>query len=125
MNDKLEAQKRQLVKAKDFLDRALLQPEDEFQRAAVIQAFEFCFELTWKYLKTLVEDDGSMIASPKAVFREAARHGFIDNPDEWFGFLQARNLTVHTYVEAVADKVYATIKSGFAAVLEKLIDGNE
>lgn len=81
MNDKLEVQKRQLARAKDFLDRALAQPENEFQRAAVIQAFEFCFELSWKYLKTLVEDDGSMVASPKAVIREAARHGFIDDPE--------------------------------------------
>ncbi|HEY1835297.1 MAG TPA: HI0074 family nucleotidyltransferase substrate-binding subunit [Candidatus Saccharimonadales bacterium] len=125
MNDKLEAQKGQLKKAKGFLDRALKQPENEFQRAAVIQAFEFCFELSWKYLKTLVEDDGSMIASPKAVIREAARHGFIDNPEDWFGFLQSRNLTTHTYIEAVAEKVYATVKDEFAAALEKLIVSND
>jgi nucleotidyltransferase substrate binding protein (TIGR01987 family) len=123
MNDKLEAQKRQLAKAKDFLDRALAQPENEFQRAAVIQAFEFCFELSWKYLKTMVEDDGSMIASPKAVIREAARHGCIDNPEAWLGFLQARNLTTHTYIEAVAEKVYGAIKNEFAAALSQLIAG--
>jgi nucleotidyltransferase substrate binding protein (TIGR01987 family) len=121
MNDKLEAQKKQLVKAKDFLDRALVQPENEFQRAAVIQAFEFCFELSWKYLKSLVEDDGSMIASPKAVIREAARHGFIDNPEAWLNFLQSRNLTTHTYIEAVAEKVYLSVKNEFAPALEKLV----
>ncbi len=122
MMDKLAAQRTQLARVQAFLRRVLAEPENDIQQAAAIQAFELCFELAWKYLKTLLEDDGSVIASPKAVFREAARHGFIDNPDQWFEFLAARNLTVHTYIEAVATKVYGIIKDNFATVLEKLIN---
>jgi hypothetical protein len=48
---KATAQKQQLVQARAFLGRTLATPEDEIQRAATIQAFELCFELSWKYLK--------------------------------------------------------------------------
>ncbi|HVC36410.1 MAG TPA: HI0074 family nucleotidyltransferase substrate-binding subunit [Candidatus Dormibacteraeota bacterium] len=119
---KAVAQKQQLIRARDFLGRTLLAPEDEIQRAATIQAFEFCFELAWKYLKTLVEEDDGMVASPKAVFREAAKHGIIDNPSDWFNFLDSRNLTVHTYIEVVADKVYRVVKNDFVGALNKLIE---
>jgi len=123
--DKLTAQKRQLLKAQAFLQHALAYPASDIQRAATIQAFEFCFELAWKYLKAIVEDDGSIAASPKAAFREAARHGIIDNPEVWFELLQARNLTVDTYVEAVAQQVYEAIKQQFVPVLATLIDTSE
>jgi nucleotidyltransferase substrate binding protein (TIGR01987 family) len=66
-----------------------------------------------------------MVASPKAVFREAAKHGIIDNPSDWFSFLDARNLTAHTYVEAVADKVYKVAKNDFTLALDKLIETTE
>ena len=110
MIDQMDVRRQQLLKAQAFLKHALGAPVSDIQRAATIQAFEFCFELAWKYLKALVEDDGSIVASPKAVFREAARHGIIDNPELWFELLRARNLTVHAYVEAVASQVYKTIE---------------
>lgn len=120
--DKATAQRKQLEKAFAFLKKALNEPESDIQRAATIQAFEFCFELSWKYLKSLLEEDGAaLLASPKSVFREAAKHGFIDNPEQWFTYLQARNLTVHTYVETVADQVYAVVESEFATALETLL----
>ncbi|MGH7237428.1 MAG: HI0074 family nucleotidyltransferase substrate-binding subunit [Candidatus Saccharimonadales bacterium] len=122
-NAKLAEQKAQLGKARDFLNRVLAAPENEIQRAAAIQAFEFSFELSWKYLKTLLEADGkSIFASPRAIFRDAAQHGFIDNPEQWFGFLEYRNLTAHTYVEAVAEKVYAKIQTELVAALDELIN---
>lgn len=30
----------------------------------------------------------------------------IDNPKDWFGFLDNRNFIAHTYNEKLADKVY-------------------
>ncbi|MGH7195717.1 MAG: HI0074 family nucleotidyltransferase substrate-binding subunit [Candidatus Saccharimonadales bacterium] len=119
--DKITAQQQQLKRAADFLRRALGQPEDKFQRAAVIQAFEFSYELSWKYLKSLVEINSGMVASPRAAFREAAKLDIVNNPGQWFDFQEARNLTTHTYVEAVAVKVYAVVKTEFVAALDKLI----
>ena len=122
---KSEAQKQQLIGVRDLLRRMLAAPENETQRMATIQAFELCFEPAWKYLKSLVEEDAGMVSSPKAIFREAAKHGFIDNPEAWFEFLKARNLTVHTYIEAVAEQVYGVAKNDFKLALDKLIETAE
>ncbi|MBI3018618.1 MAG: nucleotidyltransferase substrate binding protein [Deltaproteobacteria bacterium] len=46
----------------------------------------------------------------KDIFREAGKQGFIDKVESWFEYLEARNLTSHTYDEAIADKVYARAK---------------
>lgn len=121
MTEKLERQRQQIIKAKLFLDRMLAKPEDEMQRAASIQAFGFCFEPFLKYLKSMVEQDGSVVASPKAVFREAAHHGRIDNPERWFAFLRPRNPTSHTYVEVITARVYEVIKQDLAAALSNLV----
>lgn len=102
----------------------LAEDKSEMQRAAVIQSFEFCFELAWKYVKSLVEEEGGMVASPKAAFREAAKRDLIDNPEDWFDFLNARNLTTHTYVEAVAERVYEIARDRFAPALKTLINKN-
>ena len=122
MVEKQLAQKNQLIRARDTLDRMLALPTSEAQIMASIKAFEFCFDLSWKFLKTLVESDAGFVSSPKAVFREAAKHGFIDNPEEWFKFLETRNLTVHTYNNEVANMVYSVVSSGFRSALSKLID---
>ncbi len=122
MIDRLNIKRQQLVKAQAFLQHAISFPVSDIQRAATIQAFEFCFELAWKYLKLLVESDGGTVSSPKAVFREAARYGIIDNPELWFELLRARNLTVHTYLEAVASQVYETIERKFVGALASLVD---
>ncbi len=123
--DRSKVQFQQLEKAQAFLQRALSAPEGELQRAASIQAFEFCFELSWKYLKSLIEEDGRLATSPKATFREAAQLGYIDNLEIWFEFLTARNLTVHTYIESIADDVYQVIKNSFAPALKKLLESTK
>ncbi|NNN20993.1 MAG: nucleotidyltransferase [Acidimicrobiales bacterium] len=118
---RIDAQKAQLQKARDFLDRILNSEENEIQRAAAIQAFEVGFELAWKYLKNLVEENGTLVASPKSVFREAAKQGLLESPEVWFDFLIARNNTVHTYIEDLANEVYKFIRISFLDELDKLI----
>lgn len=106
--------------------RSLAQPEDKFQRVAAIKAFEFCFELAWKYQQSWVsQDDGMAIASPRGTFREAAKHGLIDNPKAWFDFLEWRNLTVHTYNDDTAAQIYQVVKNDFVGELDKLIKAAE
>ncbi len=118
---RIVAQKTQLQKVRDFLDRILNSDENEIQRAAAIQAFEVGFELAWKYLKTFVEENGTLAASPKSVFREAAKQRLLESPEIWFDFLVVRNSTVHTYIEELANEVYKFIRVSFLGELDKLI----
>jgi len=104
-----------LQKALDSLlfaiERTEREKPDDMLRDSVIQRFEYTYELCWKMLKRRLEMD---VPSPelidamsfRAMIREGAERGMIDDPVAWFDYRQKRNLTTHTYNEAVAKDVY-------------------
>lgn len=77
----------------------------EQEKAGTIQAFEYCFELSWKIMKRLLEERGKIANSPRETFRMAGLEGFIENPEVWFDFIKKRNMTAHTYQEEEANRV--------------------
>jgi len=108
-------------KALSSLKKALATPKNEISRDASIQRFEYTFELAWKTLKRhLTNEAGLKEYNIKNIFREAARAGLITNIDEWFAYLEARNLTSHTYNEDVAEETYKAAKQ-FATAAEDLL----
>jgi len=118
---KLQAQYDDLRKALERLKEASALPSSVvINQDATIQRFEFTFELCWKTLQTIVAANIKDVYGPKNVFREAAKLGYIDNPLQWFQFLKARNLTVHTYKEPIAQKVYRKATE-FIPEVEKLL----
>ncbi len=118
---KLQAQCEDLQKALGRLKEAAVLPgEVTIHQDATIQRFEFTFEIAWKLMKTIVELEGLSVASPRNAIRQAATVGIIDNPSMWLEFLGNRNLTVHTYKEEVAQKVYQSAKQ-FIPHVEKLL----
>jgi nucleotidyltransferase substrate binding protein (TIGR01987 family) len=96
-----------LLKVLKKFELFLKNTQTEQERAGIIQAFEYCFELTWKVMKRLLEERGQRPSSPRETFRMAALEGFISDPELWFDFLKKRNLTTHTYQENEAEKVLA------------------
>ncbi|MEX0609906.1 MAG: nucleotidyltransferase substrate binding protein [Balneolaceae bacterium] len=97
-----------LEKAFHSLEKALaIKPHDEIVRDATIQRFEYSFELSWKFMKRyLNEFAGIEEHQIKEIFRNSAKIGLINNPDNWFGYHKARNLTSHTYNEKIAEETY-------------------
>lgn len=91
--------------------------ERKLFRDAGIQRFEFCVELAWKVSKKQM---GTATAAPKEVIREMAQTGLIADPEIWFGFLEARNLSSHSYDEEVAKKIQ-NIFSHFYVEAEQLL----
>jgi nucleotidyltransferase substrate binding protein (TIGR01987 family) len=110
-----------LTRASAFLSTVLAAPESEIQRAAAIQAFEFTYALAWKLQQSRLHDEGLSLASPRAVFRAAGDVGLIDSVERWFGYLDARNLTVHTYNDQTAAQLYAVIVGGFLSDVKRLL----
>ena len=110
----------QVEKALKSLEKALAQPKTEFTRDAAIQRFEYTFELTWKLAKKTLEFNGITSTSPRSVIRDMGQQGWIADVKRWFSFLDARNLTSHTYKEEIADQVYETARS-FAKECKDLI----
>ncbi len=122
---KKESQLQDLQTAAKRLQEALAIRKDDIVRDAVIQRFEFTFELLWKLLATILQENGMEFRGIKTVFRDAARIEIINDPEEWFSYLEARNLTTHTYDLEVAEKVYQTVKkfnNSLQMLLPKLED---
>lgn len=76
---------------------------------AVIQRFEFCYELFWKTLKKLLLEENIDAPSPKQVLQQAYALGWIKNEELWLQMSQDRNLTSHTYQEKLALEIYQQI----------------
>ena len=104
--NKLQSLIKNLKKANQRLKEVIKLSPTRIHKDATIQRFEFTFELAWKTIQEYIRDQGFDCISPKNCIRESARLEIIDNPEDWFEFLKARNFIAHTYNEKLADKVY-------------------
>lgn len=125
--DKLTHKLQSARKALSALSEVLDFGENAVLRDAAIQRFEFTVEAVWKALKLyLLEHEGIVANSPKAVFREAFTVGLINEEEtrEFLGMVEARNNTVHTYNEKLALAIAKEIP-GYYRLMKKLLDGME
>lgn len=90
-----------------------MDPNDDVVRDAAIQRFEYTFELAWKMMERHIQwvrsERGGAPMVRKELFREAARHALITDPERWFDHQEARNTTSHAYDENAARMVFAAI----------------
>lgn len=98
----------------------LIQKPSEAERAGLIQFFEMTFELAWKLLKDYQEEEGFTIKSPRDAIKQAFQAGFIKDGHTWIDALNDRNLTVHTYEEAIAIEVENSIRNSYFPLLSDL-----
>lgn len=112
-----------LLNTKYNFDNNLDKVKDDLDRAGIIQYFEFCFELSWKTLKKILNYKGEIVSNlgPRDLFRISAKYNLIRDPELWFGFLEDRNLSSHTYKEATAQYVYSQLGS-FKLELDDLVN---
>ncbi|WP_341790238.1 HI0074 family nucleotidyltransferase substrate-binding subunit [Rickettsia endosymbiont of Polydrusus tereticollis] len=110
-----------LIKACDVFERFRIDMHNDRDKAGAIQAFEFCYELSWKMMKRFLEARGVEASSPKTIFRSAVLEKFIEDPEIWFEFQKKRNLTSHIYEQKVADEIIE-IFDLFSKELKKLIN---
>ena len=85
----------------------------DVERDAMIQRFEFSFELLWKCAKKyLYVVEGIDAASPKKVIRCCRELGLLDDEQtrEALQMADDRNLTTHTYDETFAQAVVERIR---------------
>ena len=92
-------------KAFTRLQEAVKPQPTPLERDAIIQRFEFTFELAWKAIQKFLRSEGISCRSPKGCFKEAFRFGLIEENPLWLRMIEDRNLTVHTYDEEIAEKV--------------------
>jgi nucleotidyltransferase substrate binding protein (TIGR01987 family) len=88
---------------------------------ATVQRFEFTYELFWKTLKLLLEEEGIIATTPKGVLREAYQVQWIADEKLWLTMLEDRNRTSHIYSEKEAAAIYERIKLYFPE-MKKVFD---
>jgi nucleotidyltransferase substrate binding protein (TIGR01987 family) len=83
---------------------------NDLLRDGLIQRFEFTFELAWKTLKAIFENEGLIgLNSPKTVLSEAFAAGLIKKDQLWLMMLRDRNTTAHIYDEQLALEICSRI----------------
>ena len=110
-----------LVKANFKLEEALSAEVTELNQDATIQRFEFTFEIAWKLMNTILKENGIEAYGIKTTIREATNFGLIEDPLQWFNFLESRNLSTHTYDSEEARKIYEDLKD-FPPLVKNLLD---
>lgn len=97
---------------------------DEFKRSirdSLIQRFEFCTDLFWKYLKKYLDVKVGISADingPTPVIRAACRAKLITEIDSelFLDMIKSRNLTSHIYREEMAEQIGADIPKFYQAM---------
>ncbi len=120
MNLNIEPLKQVLVALREALVLYRMHEDDPALatslRDSVVQRFEYTYELAWKmmvrWLRMNVSPEAAEEAySRKELFRLAARQGLIEDPNRWFIYHDARNVSVHTYDESNAARAFAAARS--------------
>jgi nucleotidyltransferase substrate binding protein (TIGR01987 family) len=126
--DRLNWRLQQAARAlASFKQLAFIESPSMIERDAAIQRFEYTTEACWKAAQAaLLEHFGVEAASPKAVIRAAAQNGLLSEPDARaaMGLIDDRNLTSHTYNDALAITLFSRLP-GHANILERLLKGLE
>ncbi len=97
--------------------------DNKLYRDALIQRFEFTFELAWKSATEILRENGIIldIISPKSVFKSAYSVGYIEDEEIWIGILEDRNLMSHIYDEETADRIADDICNRYTKAFGNLL----
>jgi nucleotidyltransferase substrate binding protein (TIGR01987 family) len=110
-----------LSQLKEAVTLARERPLSKLEEQGLIQAFEFTHELAWNTLKDFLEERGVQnLYGSRDATREAFKTGLIGNGEVWMNMIQSRNLTSHTYEEAIATEIASAIRSTYFTEFEAL-----
>ena len=121
--DRFVERQAEVANAAARLREAVAAPESSIVRDAVIQRFEFSFELVWKTLKLYLERQGHECGGPRPTLKKTFSEGLIltaEEADVWLQMLEDRNLTSHAYDEALAGQIYRNVVHYYSPLLSAM-----
>ncbi|MGA2298848.1 MAG: HI0074 family nucleotidyltransferase substrate-binding subunit [FCB group bacterium] len=86
---------------------------DEYEQMALIQAFEFTFELAWKTMKDYLIESGFKVTGPKEAIRQAYNAEYIKDGDVWMEAIEKRNESSHAYDDTILATTIDFIRNVF------------
>jgi len=94
------------LQLKEAVELAKRRPLTRLEEQGLIQSFEYTHELAWNTLKDFLGTrEVRNLFGSKDTTREAFKTGLIENGEAWMDMIKSRNLTSHTYDEAIADAI--------------------
>ena len=94
------------------------------ERDAAIQRFEYSTEACWKAAQSVLSIQfGLELASPKSVIRACAQNALLTESDARLAMdlVDDRNLTAHTYNEALAQAIWSRLPNHLS-VLQRWLE---
>lgn len=112
-------------KCLDVLEKGDFQEaeNDEIYRMGMIGQFQLTFELAWKALKFILEQDGvggAETGSAREILKLAASVGFLQDEAVWLLMLKKRNLSAHLYNEEEIDELMVLLRDSFLPAFRRL-----
>lgn len=117
LKERLDVARRALSSLEELV---VIQQPSRIERDAAIQRFEYTCEAVWKAAQRyLLVVEGISVGSPKGCLRACRDVGLLTDEQTVLGLemVDDRNLTVHTYNEAVADDIYQNLVGHYAGLL--------
>lgn len=119
---RFEERREQYLKAVTRVREALDQPESALIRDALIQRFEFTFELAWLTLNDYLKEQGVEVSFAKPTLAKAFEAQVISDERGWSDLLELRHKTSHTYDENKAIAAAAMIRQKGMGLFEELAE---
>ena len=95
--------------------------DNELYQLALIQSFEFTYELGWKTIKDFLQYEGvKNVSLPREVIKHGFHHNIIEDGQIWINMLEDRNLMAHTYDEKKANKAVYNITEYYVKAIDKV-----
>ncbi len=108
LKERLAIARQALGTLREILD----EKKTHIVRDATIQRFEYTYEAVWKAAQLFLRiQEGMETGSPKSSIRDSLQVGLLTDQQAQTALRMAddRNLTVHTYNEALAEAIYSRV----------------
>lgn len=110
-----------LQKAKATFDRVLTvyqkDTENEIAQIALIQSFEFTYELSWKVMQDFLRHMGIEVSYPREILKQAFHHNLLKDGQIWIDMLDDRNLMSHAYEKSHAKQAISHITTRYVLAI--------
>ncbi len=110
--------KKALAALEQSVATPIAEPRD---MSGIVKDFEIVYELSWKTLKALLEQEGHTTMSAKSVFAQGYQLGYLQNSDVWLEMIEDRNEAVHTYDEDLAQALCERIRVRYVPAFQQLL----
>jgi len=107
---------------KQAIDAHKTEPGNDLFQMALIQAFEFTFELGWKTMKDFLREQGIKTNFPREAIKEAFATDIIEDGQAWIDMIDERNLTSYAYSEELAKKAINNIVYKYFSAIEQVYE---